>query len=181
MKKEYVFRDKNNDFYVVGQPECAVTGDKIINYGFVRVVRNGWNLISINGLKKVKETPSSVEQFFQFFITQDVQDDFVLINFKLPSMVNGDSISVFDIEKIDKKFPSETIDKTRFANRGGLDDTAVIGSPDMKRLEELDKPLDDVDGLLKDIMDSKVVVSESNIIMIGSDKNDVREKDNKKY
>ena len=179
-----IFMDTKKNYCVVGDYFCSDCNNKIDDWGIINCNFKSYTNIYCDAcVKKPKygelirlsrQEKVGLDQYFLVVVANNVEMDWVYIVPKFPSMVNGDSISVFDVDKIDKKYPSQTIDKTRFAGRESLDDTALIGSPDMQRLEDLDKPLDDVDGLLDDIMNSKVVVSESNIKMIGSDENKKR-------
>ena len=173
MNKEYVFKDSKNNFFVLGEPKCAVTAEKIDKIGWVRVSPGGYRFIGLKGLQEDKKLKLRAVQYFQFYVADDINDDFILVDFKIPSMVNGDNTSVFDVDIIDKKYPSETIDKTKLAGRESLDDTALIGSFDSKRLEQLDKPLDDVsevEDLFEEITSNEIVVDKPNILMLGRDK-----------
>lgn len=167
MNKEYVFKDSKNAFWVVGNKECFLTKETISDIGFIRVSKQGNCFLSLNGVKQSKRFNVKLEQYFQFFVTSKPNKDFILVDFKLPTMINGDSISVFDVDRIERKYPSETVDKTRFAGRESLDDNALIGSPDFNRIERLDSPISSVDEaafLLDEIKNSKVVVDNVNLI-----------------
>lgn len=173
MNKDMVFKDSKNVFWVLGDKRCALTDQLINSVGFIRLTNNRFIYLSLSGVKESKRMRSVLDEYYQFFVTDSIGDDFILVNMRSSSLVDAKNVSIFDVDKINKYFPSKTIDRTRFADRGGLDDSVLIGSPDFDRIVLLDKPLvfeKEVDSLLDSIMNSQVVVDSFNLLEV--DKHD---------
>jgi hypothetical protein len=172
IREDYVFKDSRNVFWVYGEKTCSLTGEKIDNIGFIRLTNNTYIFLSLNGVKESKKYKTTLDEYIQFYVTDKILDDFVIVNLQSAGLVDCKEISVWDIDRINKEYPSKTIDRTRFAGRENLDDTALIGSPDVDRLVELDKPIDDegeVDALFEDVLSSDIVVDDPRLL---EDKND---------
>ena len=150
MMTDYVFKDRNNVYFVVGPKKCHLTKESINEFGFIRLIRDEHVFLSLEGLKESKKFQPRQVEYFQFFVTDNIRNDFVVVNFRSAVLVNAKNIdSVFDVDKIQNKYRSQVIDRTKYANRESFSGL-VIGSPDYKKLDLLDKPLENVDGLLLD-------------------------------
>lgn len=160
MAADYVFKNKDNVYFVVGSKKCFITKEPITEIGFVMLIKDRIVFLSLKGLKESKKYFTNQKEYFQFFVTDRPASDFVLVNFRSSTLSPGSNLYVYDVEDIDRKFPSKTVDKTRFAGRRSFEGVS-IGIDVKPLLEDLDKPIgsdEEVELLLNKISSSEVLL-----------------------
>ena len=173
-----LFVDKKGFYNYYGEAYCDTCNNEVVTQGIFLINRKGLNIFCNKDCVK-KHPKDRIYLYNVFILTDKLRPDFTLVMPRVPDLKAGDVESVWDVDSIDKKYGSsdKDVDKTRLAGRsqelismkeepkqeliGEYKGEKLKVSKDVKeRIEELDKPVDDIDSLISKFKNEKEVEEE---------------------
>ena len=170
-----LFINKHKNYFIYGDVYCVDCNEEIPEHAIININRKRVKAICEKCVGKDRYR-DIIEEFLTATVIDFIDRDFTLIIPQKPFLKNADNATVWDVDSIDKKYGSsdKDVDKTCLAGRSQelismkeepkqvligeyKGEELKVGKDVKERIEELDKPVDDIDSLISKFKNEKEV------------------------